>query len=149
MTQSGQLGDRPATITYWADRSEEEKASMAPPYVPPPNRQYDTSAGPVPGMINVHLVPHSHDDVGWQVTIDQYFYEEVFYIIDTVAQNLQDNPSRKFIVVEIAFFARWWEEADDEKRERVAELVANGQMEFINGGWCAPCFNRVRIGVQI
>jgi alpha-mannosidase len=34
---------------------------------------YNTSAGTVAGVLNVHLVPHSHDDVGWLKTVDQYF----------------------------------------------------------------------------
>lgn len=34
---------------------------------------YYTGGGIVEGKLNVHLVPHSHDDVGWLKTIDQYF----------------------------------------------------------------------------
>jgi hypothetical protein len=46
------------------------------------------------------------------------------------------NPDRKFIYVEQAFFQRWWAEADDQAVALVKTLVANGQLEFINGGWC-------------
>ena len=88
-----------------------------------------------PKNITVHLVPHTHDDTGWQVTVDQYFEQEVFYVVDTVAQMLEEDPNRKFIYVETAFFARWWDNASDEKRAKMKTLVKNGQLEFINGGW--------------
>lgn len=35
--------------------------------------RYKTGGGVVEGKLNVHLVAHSHDDVGWLKTIDQYY----------------------------------------------------------------------------
>jgi alpha-mannosidase len=88
------------------------------------------------GKINVHLVPHTHDDTGWLVTVDQYFFSEVYYVVDTVVDNLVKDPKRHFIYVETGFFARWWDEQPDERRNVTKALVKSGQLEFINGAWC-------------
>ena len=96
------------------------------------------------GYINVHLVPHSHDDVGWLKTVDQYYYGSrrditpvgVQYILDSVVPELMKDPKKRFIYVEMAFFQRWWREQHDIMRHHVRRLVENGQLEFILGGWC-------------
>ncbi|CAG2107571.1 unnamed protein product [Medioppia subpectinata] len=99
---------------------------------------------PNPKMLNVHLIPHTHDDVGWLKTVDQYFYGSktniqkagVQYIIDSIVDALLKNETRKFIYVETAFFWKWWKLQTPEHQERVKKLVNDGQLEFINGGWC-------------
>lgn len=106
--------------------------------------RYNTTAGPLAGRLNVHLVPHTHDDVGWLKTVDQYFIgsnnsiqvASVQYILDTVMEKLLENPDRKFIYVEQAFFQRWWRQQDFRKQGLVRQLIRRGQLEFINGGWC-------------
>ena len=45
-------------------------------------------------------------------------------------------PIYRFIYVEIAFFWRWWQEQEEFMKAQVRKLVSNGQLEFINGGWC-------------
>jgi hypothetical protein len=62
----------------------------------------------VAGKLNVHLVPHSHDDVGWLKTVDQYYVGSnntiqgacVMNTLDSVVDALARDPARKFVVVE-------------------------------------------------
>ncbi|XP_016942050.3 lysosomal alpha-mannosidase [Drosophila suzukii] len=94
-------------------------------------------------MVNIHLVPHSHDDVGWLKTVDQYFYGHknniqhagVQYIIDTVISELIKNPDRRFIQVETSFFSKWWDEQSETVRAIVKKLVNEGRLQFTNGAW--------------
>ncbi|KAJ8263830.1 hypothetical protein GJAV_G00141780, partial [Gymnothorax javanicus] len=105
---------------------------------------YKSCPATKPNMLNVHLVPHTHDDVGWLKTVDQYYYgglnsiqhAGVQYILDSVVEQLQKDPSRRFIYVETAFFYRWWRQQDNQTRGIVTQLVNEGRLEFVNGGWC-------------
>jgi len=57
----------------------------------------------------IHVVPHSHDDVGWQSTIDEYYNERVDAIITSVIECLLEDPKRKFSYVEMKYLAMWVE----------------------------------------
>ena len=119
---------------WWRD--EDTHTRGAAPYPYPADRKYNTKNAKTPGAIvegkiNIHLVPHTHDDTGWQITVDQYFFQEVYYVVDTVVDELVKDPKRHFIYVETGFFARWWDEQPDNRRNLTRGLVASGQLEFI------------------
>ena len=83
------------------------------------------------GLITVHLVSHTHDDTGWLKTVDQYHYGDfnniqkagTQYILDTVIKELNEDPKKKFIYVEIAFFHRWWNEQNENTRNLVIFFI--------------------------
>ncbi|KAL4481724.1 hypothetical protein ABPG74_007813 [Tetrahymena malaccensis] len=95
-------------------------------------------------FLYIHLIPHSHDDVGWLKTVDQYYYGSenlvqkggVQYTIDSVVDELLKNSTRKFVQVETAYLYRWWKDSPQNRRDLYTQLVNNGQIEFLNGGWC-------------
>ncbi|KAG5862675.1 hypothetical protein JTB14_006632 [Gonioctena quinquepunctata] len=96
-----------------------------------------------PEKINVHLVPHSHDDVGWLKSVEDYYYGfnnevqnvGVQYIFDSVLQALTRSPERRYIQVETAFFWKWWTKQTEKKRNLFKQFVDNGQIEMVGGGW--------------
>jgi lysosomal alpha-mannosidase len=56
-------------------------------------------------------------------------HQGVQYILDSVIQSLIDNPDRRFIYVEIAFFWRWWIEQSEDIKNTVKQLVDEGKLE--------------------
>ena len=57
---------------------------------------YNSCVTPHPEIINLHFVCHTHNDPGWLKTLDTYFQDQVFYILNSVVLELGRNPDRKF-----------------------------------------------------
>jgi hypothetical protein len=55
--------------------------------------------------------------------------------LTTVVEELVANPHRKFTYVEMKFFTMWYEEQPTKVREEVRQLIKEGRLEFVNGGW--------------
>lgn len=107
-------------------------------------KAHHSHENPSSEALTVYLIPHSHDDVGWLKTVDDYYYggdqrtqwAGVQYTLDNVVSELAANPTYKFTIVEIAFVYRWWNNANETMRGQLRRLVDSQQVEFVNAGWC-------------
>lgn len=55
---------------------------------------------------------------------------DVRTILDSVVEELEAKPDRRFIYVEMAFFSRWWEEQTPERQASVRALVDSGKPAY-------------------
>jgi lysosomal alpha-mannosidase len=65
-----------------------------------------------------------------------YQKASVQYILDNVIAELNRDPKRKFIYVEMAFLWRWWRRQTNATKTIVRQLVDEHRLEFVIGGWC-------------
>jgi len=56
-------------------------------------------------------------------------------IFNSMLDGLLANPLRKFFVTEIVFLKDWYDYLSHDKKEKVKQLIKNGQLEITNGGW--------------
>ncbi|GLU02006.1 hypothetical protein SLE2022_192790 [Rubroshorea leprosula] len=85
--------------------------------------------------LKVFVVPHSHNDPGWKLTVEEYYEKQSRFILDTIVESLSKDSRRKFIWEEMSYLERWWRDASEDKRESLTNLVKNGQLEIVGGGW--------------
>lgn len=104
----------------------------------PPNETYPiyTEFNEDLGVINAHIIPHTHDDPGWLRTFEGYYESDVRRILNSVIAELWKDPSRTFVYVEMSFFMKWWGEINEDTKNKVRELVKRGQLDFPLGGYC-------------
>jgi alpha-mannosidase len=107
------------------------------------------AATSAPRVLNVHVMPHTHDDVGWRKTVEQYYdgtnetidnRGRVGDILTTTIAALLANPARTFTWTESKFLHMWWTAQiaanRTAKHDSLRFLIANEQWSFVNGGWC-------------
>ncbi len=54
-------------------------------------------------------------------------HQGIQYIIDSTIESFLENPDRRFIYVEMAYFWRWWREQTEDLQNTVRQLVNQGQ----------------------
>jgi hypothetical protein len=83
----------------------------------------------------IFLVPHTHDDVGWQKTVGAYFDSSVTHILSTVTADLTANRHHRFIWSEVKWLEMWWPLQSADTQQKFKQVVSNGQFEFVGAGW--------------
>ena len=65
----------------------------------------------------MHVIPHSHTDLGWLATLEDYFggghpafyLGNIYGMFSTVIEELSLDPKRTFTYAEMKYFKMWWE----------------------------------------
>ena len=114
-------------LRFYTDKYAGAPVTHCAKPVPKAKTNTETNAG----LHQIWLLPHTHDDVGWQYTIFGYFNNSVRHILDSVTAGLGANPRHKFIWSEIKWLEMWWPLQNKTTRATFKRIVANGQFEFV------------------
>jgi len=95
-------------------------------------------AAPYAGPIDIHLLPHSHQDAGFIVKYSHVRDKLCDRTYESIFECLKADPKRTFNVAEVNFFSHWYDSRNSSTQAVVKQLVAGGQYGFNEGGWVQP-----------
>ena len=85
--------------------------------------------------LDVWLIPHSHCDTGWMITVDEYYNQSVQHILTTVTKQLSADANARFVWSETKWLSMWWPLQTLETQAAFRRIVKRKQFEFVGGGW--------------
>lgn len=71
-------------------------------------------------------MPHSHTDPGWIETMEHYYSREVRDILSNVIAHLKVDPNKRFTWGEVCYLKMFYEEASEEVRAMIRDMVESG-----------------------
>lgn len=77
--------------------------------------------------ITVYLIVDPHLLTFMPIVMSDVQHASVQYILDSVIYSLLNDPTRRFIYVEMAFFSRWWKQQTNVTQDAVRNLVRQGE----------------------
>ena len=89
----------------------------------------------IKSKLNIHIIPHSHQDPGWVFTYEEFYNNQVKLIYNNMLKYLLLSSERTFSICEIVNFERWYkQDLDESKRQIIKDLVKEGRIEFVGAG---------------
>ena len=84
-----------------------------------------------------HVVPHSHCDAAYKMTVDEYYETKVRLILSSVLDALMNFSKRRFSWSETIFLSRFLKDPRTKAQQKrdLHKLLREGRFTFINGGW--------------
>jgi hypothetical protein len=98
------------------------------------------------------MMHHSHIDPGWRKTFSAYYYGRnydtdpghsdtrggVRNIFHSIISELALDPSKKFVIGEMAYFKLYYIHSPPHIRNKIKELFASNRLEIAGGGYVMP-----------
>ncbi|XP_045166966.2 alpha-mannosidase 2x-like [Mercenaria mercenaria] len=103
-----------------------------------PVKDEKVAYGPNLDPLEVLLIPFSHVDPGYGLTLENYYQRMSKHTLNNMVTKLEQYSDLTFQWAETIFLERWWRDISDDMKTRVRALIQNGRLEILSGGWVMP-----------